>query len=804
MRKVRLALLTLAVLLLLACAGAYAVLHASLPDLDGDRPGSGLRAGATIERDSLGVVTIRAQNRADLAWATGFAHAQDRFFQMDLARRMPAGELAQLFGTVALESDRRMRLHRFRATAAEVLRRTTHEERELLERYAAGVNAGLESLGTHPFEYWIIRGRPAPWRPEDCLLVVYAMYVDLTYEGFEEEAMRGAVRDTLPDALYRFIYSAGTEWDAPMVGPAFAVDPVPPPAIYDLRHTAGPQVARASALPGRTRLPRHVADELAPGSNNWAVAGAHTASGAGLVANDMHLGLDVPIVWYRARLQIVAEDGRTSRDLNGVTLPGVPSLVVGSNGSIAWGFTNSYGDWVDLVELEIDPASGERYATPDGYTAFEKITENIRVRGQPDELLEIRRTIWGPVFDTDVQGRARAAAWTAHDAAATNMSSLQLETARDVSSALDIAARGGIPPQNFVVADTAGNIGWTVMGRIPVRAGYDSRAPASWSRRGVGWQGWFDTSAYPRLVNPPQGRIWTANARVVEPPALDAIGDGGYALGVRAGQIRDSLRALENAREGDMLAIQLDVRTRLHERWRLRLLDRLNAAAVEGRPERAAARRLVEEWRGHAAADSPGYRLLRRWRDRVRDHVFAALTRAVSARRPDLQLRAPSQFEGPLWQLLRAEPAHLLDPGFESWRALELAKLDEVVKELTGECGALEVCTWGKRNRARIRHPLSRAVPVLSSLLDMPAVELPGDVHTIRVQGPAFGASERFAVSPGREAQGYFHMAGGQSGHPLSPYYRAGFGAWAQGRPLPFLPGEATHRLTFRAAPETP
>jgi penicillin amidase len=487
-----------------------------------------------------------------------------------------------------------------------------------------------------------------------------------------------------------------------------------------------------------------------------------------------------------------------SLDVSGLTLAGVPVVVVGSNGSIAWGFTNTYGDWADLVQLDVDAQAPGRYLTPDGPTEFAHLTERIRVRGGSDDTLEVRETIWGPVFDTDLRGRERVAAWIAHDAAATNLASLELETARDVPAALDIAARSGIPPQNFVVADAQGNIGWTIMGRIPVRVGYDPRAPASWSTRGVGWQGWLAPAAYPRIMNPARGRIWTANQRVVQGSDLEAIGDGGYALGARAGQIRDALLALEGAQERDMLTIQLDDRARVHERWRALLLERLDDAALDGNDTRAEARRLVEGWHGHAAINSAGYRILREWRERVRDAVFAALTREVRAHAPDMELRVPSQFEGPLWQLVRAEPLHLLDPAFDSLRSFELAKLDEVLAELGNECKTLAACTWGERNRARIRHPLSRALPVLSALLDMPDVELPGDLLSPRAQSPTFGASERFAVSPGHEGNGYFELAGGQSGHPLSPYFRAGFDAWAEGQPLPFLPGPVVHRLTLR------
>src|SRR5262245_46343632 len=215
MRRLRIALLTILLIAVVAIFGAYFVLRSSLPPLDGVRTAALVGEEAAIERDALGVVTLRGRDRNDLAWATGFVHAQDRFFQMDLARRLAAGELAELFGPVALPKDRDLRRHRFRATAREVLRRATQAERDLFDAYAAGVNAGLESVDGRPFEYWPLGTRPAPWRPEDSVLVVFAMWIDLTADQLETDAARGAVRDTVPDAMYHFLYPAGTEWDAP-------------------------------------------------------------------------------------------------------------------------------------------------------------------------------------------------------------------------------------------------------------------------------------------------------------------------------------------------------------------------------------------------------------------------------------------------------------------------------------------------------------------------------------------------------------------------------------------------------------
>jgi penicillin G amidase len=783
-------LAALALALVLLFLLVYVSLRASLPALDGEREAA-IESAIAIERDSLGMPSIRAENRNDVAWATGYLHAQDRFFQMDLSRRFAAGELAELFGAVALENDRRMRIHRFRHVAQQVLERTNPEQRALLDAYVAGVNAGIESLASRPFEYWLLRTKPQAWRAEDTILVVLSMYEQLTYSAFAAESSRGLVQDGVPAALYRFMYRRGTEWDAPVSGMPMPPEPIPSPDEVNLR---GQKFARARPFVSPDE------EVLLPGSNNWAVAGTLTASGHALLANDMHLGLGIPNTWYRARWQVMAKAAATAvLDMTGVTLPGVPVIVVGSNGHVAWGFTNSYGDWTDLIVLREDAAHPGQYATQGGYRAFQHRRETIKVKGQADEILDVLDTIWGPVFDRDHAGRRRATAWIAQSPEATNMALVQLESVQDVASALDVANRAGAPPQNFVAADERGNIGWTIMGRIPVRGAGDSSTPSDWSQPGIGWSGWLAPDLYPRILNPAGGQIWTANARVVDGEALRVIGEGDFELGARARQIRDDLRQLKSATESDMLAIQLDDRAVFLQRWRSKVLALLDETALAGNPARGVFRSLVEKSAAAADVSSVGYRLLREWRNSVRDRVFGMLT--ASARRPDAdpdQVQVAPQFEGPLWQLLSAEPAHLLSQEYASWRDLELRSVDATIEALSKDCGTLEKCSWGKRNRVTVSHPLGRAIPALGWLLNMPTRELPGDASMPRVQGPRFGASERFAISPGREGQAYFHMPGGQSGHPLSPYYRAGDDAWAEGRALPFLPGPAEHRLSVR------
>ncbi len=778
----------------LAIIAGYFTLRASLPQLDGNIAVSELKAPATIARDALGTPTIRAASRRDLAFATGYAHGQDRFFQMDLMRRVAAGELAELLGKPLLNMDEKFRIHGFRRIAATIVNDSTAVDRELLDAYAAGVNLALKNAGARPWEYTLLRTEPAPWRVEDSVLVAFSMYLNLNDSSGEAEIARSRLREVLPPPLFDFLHPLGTEWDAPLVGGKWQVGPIPGAETFDLRGG----VARSAALntPPSFGLPD---DVPFVGSNSWAVAGTHAAGNAALLANDMHLSLRLPHIWYRARL--IVESGSEARDLVGVTLPGLPMLIAGSNGHIAWGYTNSYGDWSDIVIVEPDPQNEDRYLTDSGSEPFENRDETLKVRDGSDAWLVVQTTRWGPVVEHDAAGRPLVLAWTAHDPRATNLHMLDFETATTVDEALSVANRAGGPVQNVLVADTSGRIAWSLMGQVPVRASYDTTLPHSWREPGGGWTGWRATEDYPRVVDPASGRLWTANARTIDVDTwVKFLGDGGYDLGARAAQIRDDLLALQTATSKDMLAIQLDDRALFLTRWRDMFLGLLDAAALADHPLRKQARQLIENWSAHAAVDDAGYRIVRAARLQVRKDVFESLTAAARQRFPETKFAPSAQFEAPLWQLVTQRPMHLLDPHYQSWQAALLGSLDRALDDLQKQCKELSRCTWGEENVLHMRHPLSPALSFAGRWLDMPEQPLPGDAHMPRVQGEAFGASQRLVVSPGHEVQGSLQMPGGPVDHPLSPFYGAGHDDWAQGKPTPLLPGAAKHTLTLRPA----
>lgn len=776
-------------ILLVVAAGLWLhhQLKGSLPQLDGQAQLTGLSAPITITRDELGIPSIRGSNRLDVARATGYIHAQDRYFQMDLLRRSAAGEMAELFGAKALPLDRKVRLHRFRTLAASAFSTLPDAQQKLLNAYTDGVNAGLAALRKPPFEYLLLRTEPTPWRAQDSLLVLYAMYLTLQDKEADRESAHGVLHDVLPQPLYHFLTPQGTEWDAPLQGPPLNTPPIPAVHTFDLRSNPALLTAANDPTPWQEG-----ADDVMPGSNNWAVAGRYTLHGSALLANDMHLGLNVPNTWYRAVLLFPTSDGRM-HSIAGVTLPGAPIIVVGSNGQIAWGFTNAYGDWLDLVILDFT-ADG-RYLTPAGPRSVERFHETIAVRGEEPQDLDIAWTVWGPVLDRDHRGRQRAMRWVAHDPKGVNLEMANLETAANVEEAIAIANRAGAPAQNFVVAGADGRIGWTILGPIPNRVGHDGRLPRSWADGQRGWNGWLDAAAYPRIIDPPAGRLWTANARVVSGADLAKLGNGGYALGARARQIRDRLLVLDPIRETDSLALQLDDRALFLERWRDLLLSVLSPDAVGADPRRQQLRVQVQNWSGHADVEAVGFRMVRAFRQMVAERVFNPLTLPCRQADPNFRYDLIRQQEGPLWQLVSERPAHLLDPHYPDWQKLFLDVVDALLDHFMENGAQLAEHTWGAHNTIHIDHPLGVAIPFLGHWLNLKPVKLPGDRYMPRVQTPFDGASQRLVVAPGQENEGIFHMPAGQSGHPLSPFYRNGHEDWVNGEPSAFLPGPAAHRL---------
>lgn len=798
-RRMRRLLAVIVVLVLVAAASTllavFVLLHAGAATTEGDVTAS-VASPVTISRDALGAVTIDAASRADASFALGFAHAQDTFFAMDLMRRKAAGELAALVGPAAVELDKDYRRHRLRAVAEQAYRTLPPDQRDQLQRYAAGVNAGLAGLRVRPWEYLVFRQAPQAWRTEDSLLVLGAMYLELNDGGHNERKLRLLQLDAvLPAPVVAFLTAPDPTWEAALDGSVSDAPPMPDASVFVLPRQADDAVAMDLSF-----SPRQGADI---GSNAFAVAGASASGPGALLANDMHLSLGVPNIWYRTTLRYRQADANgtvVERRVAGLTLPGTPALVAGQNEHVAWGFTNSYADVQDWVVVHATDPQGTRYRSPQGIEDMVYRDEVIQVRGGASVPLRIAETRWGPVMATSAQGEPMALAWAGASPHAYNLAVMQMEDATDMPAVLDIAQHAGLPLQNVLAADRHGHIGWTIAGNaIPVRGTAGFANPADWSAPGAGWSGWLDASRYPRVENPAQGYLWTANNRAVGGVSLALLGNGGYNLGARARQIRDDLAGEPPGAPVDMLAIQRDDRAVFLARWQtlmLHVIDKAQARHAEA-AGLASLHDRVARWGARADASSPGYGAVRRFHEEVTARVLRPFVALAAQRFKDFAWPEGTAPEYAVWQLIHAPSAsHLRDPRYASWDDL----LDEACLATLRDVAQQGKATWGDENTLSLRHPLSGAFPgVVARFLDARARPLSGDRDMPFVAAPRFGASERLVAVPGDAARSLLHMPGGQTDHPLAATYLAGTDAWRLGQPTPLQPGAATS--TFRLVP---
>ncbi|MCF1427810.1 MAG: penicillin acylase family protein [Shewanella sp.] len=747
--------------LALAGASTYGLLWANLPSLDGKLRLSGPRDPVTLARDELGTAIIHANDRADAAFALGFAHGQDRFFQMDLLRRNAAGELSALFGDAALPLDRKHRSHQFRKRAAAVIDKLAPPAREVLRLYTLGVNAALDAQKIKGFEYLLINTTPEPWSEEDSLLAIYSMYLDLQAGTVEREQVLTYIQQSFGQSMVDFI----TQTDplqAALDGSTLPLSHVPVPTL--------PEALMQQSV--RTVIEQ---DQVV-GSNNWAVTGELTTSGHAMLSDDMHLSLNVPVIWYRTQLNYQS-DGDDIQ-VTGVSLPGAPAIVVGTNGHIAWGFTNGYIDTADWVIL-------------DDKTPVTQVNETLK-SPTGDHNFAVSVSDYGPV--TQIGDQNYALSWVAHQPYAVNMELMALETAKNVDSGLAATERTGIPVQNMLIVDSQGNAAWRLTGAIPARSHPSSLPISEAAYPTAQWQA--QAGDVPVVKNPEHQRLWSANSRVVSAEDNARFGNGGYAIGSRSVQIRDKLMASDSFNESDFMAMQLDNRAIFMTRWHNLLL-----ATLKAQPQQFADDiRELEQWQACACSESVGYTLVSHFRSQLIDALFAPIQTSLAKENMSLR-RLKRDLEPAIWQLLEQQPQDWLPGEYKDWQSwMQAIYIDTRAKLLAkySDKGRLTDLNWGKVNALKIQHPFSRQFPQLSWLLDMPVVTGFGGSFEPAVQTKSFGASQRFIVQPGREQHGIMSIPGGQSGNPISQFYRRGFDDYANHRGTPLLPGAPVHTMTIQ------
>lgn len=779
----------LAILVAIAIGSGFWFLHKAMPQLDGTVKLDRLKAEVRVDTDAHGMPVVNAADRTDAVRALGYVTARDRLFQMDLMRRKSAGRLAEIFGDMALDNDIKARTYGFYREANSILAKLTPNHLHYLQSYADGVNSYMAQSGKLPFEFKVLAYQPEPWTPEDSLLVVLGMCETLTAGSERGERMLSVMEKTLPDAAVRFLTPDTDSYTEQLQKQAESLRPAQPIPVEALT------TALARQPSDKTLLAQAVQQsDLMVGSNAWAVGGKLTKDGRAILANDMHLGISVPNVWYRVELNY----GDTHAA--GLILPGTPLLIAGSNGHIAWGETNLTGDFLDLVRLDIDPANPDQYRVGGQWQRFDEYPETILVKNGEAKHITVKQTRWGPVANQPLLDQPVAIHWAALDADAINFNLFDLEQGETLEQAVKIVNSSGGPQLNVLLADDKGGIAWTLMGKIPKRFGNDGLVSRSWADGNVGWNGYVEPESLPRVIDPPEGILVSANDRRFGKNYPYVIGHQ-FGNGYRAYRISQQLTQMPKISEWAMFNLQLDTGSEFYLFYQQLALNSLTDEAVAKQPGLAEARDYLLAWDGRADVGSLGFALLVEFRKQLIESVFAPFLSA--SRQADKNFSYGwTYIDTPLQALLHEKPAQLLPDAanYRNWDDFILGQLQHSLQQLQARHPgvALMELNWGRQNKVKQAHPFSKALPVLSDLLDMPGDALPGCAFCVRAAGPGFGASERLVVAPGHFGDAILHMPGGQSGHPLSPYYRDQQDFWLKGLPMALMAGKSEHMLLLQ------
>jgi penicillin G amidase len=746
----------LVLLLSLAGAGAYVYLRQSLPKTSGEIQAAGLGAAVEVLRDRHGIPHIYASSLEDAHFALGFVHAQDRLWQMEMNRRIGSGRLAEILGPAALEADRFTRTLGLRRVAAENLARYDDETRRLLDAYAAGVNAFLAGNPVLPPEFWLLdltgNQRPEPWSALDSIVWTKLMAWDLG-GNWRSELLRMRLSRTL--SLERI-----QELLPPYPGDS-------PPAIADLQSLYTGLEKKPAANPVFSNYGPD--PEFLGGSNSWVVSGARSASGKPLLANDPHLGLTAPPVWYFAHLHA------PGLDAIGATLPGVPAILVGRNDRIAWGLTNTGADVQDLYLERLDgPFAGTE--------------EIIKVKGAPDERLKVRRSRHGPLI-SDVarpaleaapRGYAVALAWTALAADDLSMqAALRLARARDWNELLAAGRMLHAPPQTVSYADVDGNIGFVAAGRVPLRKpANDLRglAPApGWDAR-YDWAGYIPFEELPQAYNPRGGSVVLANHKIVPPGYRHHI-TYEWQPPYRARRVSELLNEqkhdLSSFKKMQSDVVSLAVRE---------LLPRFLAGKSDHR---------LAAWDGSMSIERAEPLIMAAW--------WREFARALYADELGDAFRANWAARAVFLDNVLSRQRHWCDdmrtPAVETCEDILASSFEKAKEEIEKHYG--KDAAWGEAHIARHRHRPFTRQPWLARVFDI-RVPSGGDAYTVNVGAMDFNdeaepfanrhaPSLRMVADLGAPQDSVFIHSGGQSGNPLSAHYRAFAEPWARGEYVPMV-----------------
>jgi penicillin amidase len=806
-RRIGRVLASLLIVTLFAALGGlawlYSMARSVLPQLDGTAKISGLSARVTVSRDGHGVPTIDAASFEDLFFAQGYVTAQDRLWQMDVMRRFAAGEISEILGADFLKHDREQRILELRVAAQKALEVSSAQNRAHFEAYARGVNAYVASHRDRlPIEFRILRYSPRPWAPEDSTLIAAQMVKDLNHYPYRDALDREKILAKLGPELTADLYVNSSWHDRPPTVARFSLEqdtgnedeerhkrsPVSSsvaqqtatPAFHDLvgAGLANDGFARAleqdsEALDADTRM--------VVGSNNWVVSGAHTVSGKPLLSNDMHLGHQMPNLWYEAHLRC-STSGCGNFDAAGVTLPGLPYVIVGHNQRIAWGLTN-VGPTVEDVYIETFNPDGQ-YLTPAGWKSPEHRHEVIHVKGKPDVVLDVALTRHGPIITDLVPGESRQLAlrWTlyegTHDPFFEVDSAQNWEQFRRAFSAFDA------PGQNVVFADVDGNIGYQATGKIPIRASGDGSLPENGSDDIHEWTGYIPFDKLPSTYNPSSGIIATANGRI-SPDGYPFSISTGWEAPWRTARIYRVLESGKKFSASDMLGLQTDIYSDAERFFAERFVYAVDHAKNSSLRTKQAAE-LMRGWDGRMTADSAAPTI--GYRARVELTRLLLEAKLGSAPADPRQIAASLNWKTYGWGMQSVWLENVLQGQLKRWLPESYGSYDELLTAAVEAAVSgpevpqdLASWHWGGFHPVEIQHPILGKIPLLQRWSGPGVQPQSGSGYTVKAVSRSHGPSERLTVDLSDLDQSTLNLVTGEAGSFLSPYYLDQWKAWYEG-----------------------
>ncbi len=773
-----------------ALLGGYWIARSSLPQLDGEVRVGGLSSPVRVIRDSHGVPTIEAASLDDLFFAQGYVTAQDRLWQMDIMRRFAAGDLAEILGPDLVDHDREQRILGLRVAAQKAIEVASPQVRSHYVDYARGVNAFLESHHNRlPLEFRILRYAPQPWTPEDSTLIAAQMVKDLSASP-RQALVREKILAKLGPELTADLYVNSSRHDRPPT--VIPPDSAPKTDQDDEDDDDGGSGMENSVTrnfePGSAPLPEFAwfaseqqtdTDPRVIGSNNWVISGAHTVSGKPLLSNDMHLGHQMPNLWYEAHLR------SGNFDVAGVTLPGMPYVIVGYNQRIAWGFTN-IGPTVEDAYVETFNAAGQ-YLTPDGWKTPVHRREVIHVMGNADVTVDVVVTRHGPIVSAVAPGEDRQLAlrWTLYDGIHNPF--LEVDAAQNWVQFRQAFFALDAPAQNVVYADVDGNIGYQATGKIPIRASGDGSLPEHGSDNAHEWTGYIPFEKLPSVLNPASGILATANSRIT-PNGYPYSISTGWEAPWRSARI---YRVLESGRKftaADMLSLQTDIESDAERYFAERFVWGVDHAKTASARAKEAAD-ILRQWDGRMSADSSAPTLETRVRNELTRLLLEPKLGPALATQPEGTLNWKSYRWGmqSVWleNVLLNQPKRWLPAPYPNYDELLAAAVEAAVKEAPKDLSSWH---WGDENPVEIQHPVLGKIPFLWHWTGPGVQPQSGSGFTVKAVTRKHGPSERMTVDLSNLNGSTLNLVTGEAGSFLSPYYMDQWKAWYEGSTftLPF------------------